>query len=182
MTPNPSPNTRRREISVWLIGALSLLPCLGHAQMTEAKVKAAFLYNFAKYVEWPSSAFESPSSPIVIGTIGIDSLGEALEAVVEGKTAGGRRVVVHHFRWSDDISKCQELFVPASEIGSCNRLDGLRGKPVLVVGEYPGFAKRHGVINFTLEGNRIKFEINESNASHDGLTISSKLLSLGRRV
>ena len=152
----------------------------GRAQSVESKVKAAFLYNFVKYVTWPSSAFDGGSSPIVIGIVGNDSLGGALESVVEGKTAGGRRILVKHLRWSDDLSDCQELFVPASETGSVSRLEPLRGKPVLIVGESAGFARKHGAINFTIEEGRVRFEISESSATQRGLTISSKLLSLAK--
>ena len=171
---------RRLASKLALLGALAALTSASQAQSVEAKVKAAFLYNFVKYVEWPGSAFESDSSPIVIGIIGNDSLAGALESVVEGKTAGGRRLMVRHLRWSDDLSACQELFVPASEMGGAARLGNLRGKPVLVVGEAPGFARKHGAINFTVQGNRVRFEINGATASQGGLSISSKLLSLGK--
>jgi hypothetical protein len=162
------------------ISSLLILGATADSQSVEAKVKAAFLYNFVKYVEWPVSVFDGASSPVVIGVVGSDTLSGALESVVEGKTAGGRRLIVRHLTWSDDLSACQELFVPAGEMGGASHLKALRGKPVLVVGEYPGFARNHGAINFTVEGNRVRFEINESSANQSGLSISSKLLSLGR--
>lgn len=163
-----------------LCAILPALAALCPSQTVEQKVKAAFLYNFAKYVEWPASAFDGGSSPIVIDVVGSEPYADALAAVVEGKTVNGRRLVVHNVRWSDDLSTCQELFVPSSEMAGAARLQTLRGKPVLVVGETPGFARKSGAINFTIDGNRVRFEINESLATQDGLAISSKLLSLGK--
>ena len=180
MKRNSLPVSRLRLSTLALFAAVVLTPSMAHGQSDEARVKAAFLYNFAKYVVWPSSAFESSNSPIVIGIVGNDAISGPLESIVEGKTASGRRLVVRYLKWTDDLSECQELFVPAEEMSGVSHLDALRSKPVLIVGESPGFAKKRGAINFTLEGNRVRFEINEGNATHGGLSISSKLLSLGK--
>lgn len=152
----------------------------GHCQSDEAKVKAAFLYNFAKYVEWPSSAFDGGGSPLVIGVIGSGPMSDALESVVDGKTVGGRRLVIRHLKWNDNLASVQELFVPADQMSGSAKLEPLKSKPILIIGESAGFARRHGAINFVVVGSRVRFEINESAAGQAGLTISSKLLSLGR--
>jgi hypothetical protein len=150
------------------------------AQEMEQNVKAAYLYNFTKYVTWPAGCFESNESPIVIGIVGTDSLGGALDSAVSGKTVDGRRLVVKHYRWNQDLSTCEVLFVPAGEMGNAALLERIKRKPVLTVGESPGFARRNGIVNFVIEANRVRFEINASAARDSGITVSSKLLSLAK--
>ncbi len=155
-----------------------LLPAAGHAQL-EPRVKAAFLYNFTKYVEWPAGSFDN-SNTIVIGIIGKDSLEGELERTLEGKTAGGRRLIVRHLKWGQDLSQCNVLFVPAGEMAGAAPLVRLKGRPILTVGEAPGFARSTGIVNFVIESDQVRFEINAQAARAAGLMISSKLLSLGK--
>lgn len=162
-----------------LIAATLCLVQAGSAQQIEQSVKAAFLYNFTKYVTWPAGSFESATSPIVIGIVGQDSLGGALESTVSGKTVDGRSIIVRHYRWNDDLSSCHVLFVPAAEVSNASQLLRLKQRPILTVGESAGFARRFGMINFVLRANRVRFEINAEAAREGTLTISSKLLSLG---
>jgi len=169
-----------RSLGRWT--AVLLTVCLSAATMAqqlEQGVKAAFIYNFTKYVEWPAGSLDN-SNNIVIGIVGQDSLGGALEKTIEGKTAGGRKFVVRHFRWGQDLSQCNVLFVPAGEMGSAALLAHIKDRPVLTIGEAPGFARRDGIINFVIESNHVRFEINAQAAQGAGLAISSKLLALGK--
>jgi hypothetical protein len=156
---------------------------------SEYLVKAGFIYNFAKFVEWPSTAFAEPDSPIVIGVLGTDPFGEIINHVVEGKKIGMRGFVVRRFKWSKelkdskDFKECRILFVSSSEKMHFEEIvEAVKGLPILTVGETPGFAERGGMIRLMLEDNRVRFEVNVD-AAHDGnLNISSRLLTLARII
>jgi hypothetical protein len=156
---------------------------------SEYLVKAGFIYNFAKFVEWPSTAFAEPDAPIVIGVLGMDPFGDVINHVVEGKKIGTRGFVIRRFKWSKelkdskDFKDCRILFVSSSEkLHFEDIFDAVKGLPVLTVGETPGFAERGGMIRLMLEDNRVRFEVNVD-AAHDGnLNISSRLLTLARII
>ncbi|MGH9748728.1 MAG: YfiR family protein [Candidatus Polarisedimenticolia bacterium] len=149
----------------------------------ELQVKAAFLYNFAKFAEWPDDAFRGPDAPLLIGVVGGDLFLEALERGVAGKTVGGRPFAVRRVRDPVADPVCHILFVAAGEARRLPRLlEQLGGAPVLLVGETPGFASEGGVINFFIEENRVRFEVNLTSAERARLRLSSKLLSLARLV
>ncbi len=140
---------------------------------SEYLIKAGFIYNFAKFVDWPATAFAQPDSPIVIGILGTDPFGNLIDRIVENKKIGARGFVVKRLKWGTDfkeLKECKILFVSASDL------------PILTVGETPGFAERGGVIRFVLEDNRVRFEINVEAAHQADLTISSRLLTLARII
>ncbi len=146
---------------------------------TEYQVKAAFLYNFTKFIEWPQDSPADNRTPIVLGILGDDPFGSVLEKTVYGKTVNGRPLEVRRFRQVQEVKGCQILFISASED---KRLPGilqtLRGSSVLTVGETKGFTRLGGIIRFILEDNRVRFEINLSAAQRARLKISSKLLAV----
>ena len=156
---------------------------------SEYLIKAGFIYNFAKFVEWPSTAFAEPDSPIVIGVLGTDPFGDIINHVVEGKKIGARGFVIRRFKWSKelkdykDFKECRILFVSSSEKLHFEEIvEAVKGLPTLPVGETPGFAERGGMIRLMLEDNRVRFEVNVD-AAHDGnLNISSRLLTLARII
>ena len=156
---------------------------------SEYLIKAGFIYNFAKFVEWPSTAFAEPDSPIVIGVLGTDPFGDIINHVVEGKKIGARGFVIRRFKWSKelkdlkDFKECRILFVSSSEKMHFEEIvEAVKGLPILTVGEAPGFAERGGMIRLMLEDNRVRFEVNVD-AAHDGnLNISSRLLTLARII
>ena len=152
----------------------------GTPRSPEYLIKAAYLYNFAMFVDWPSEAFATPDSSIVIGIIGADPFGWALDRTVEDKRINGRRIVVQRLQWSQDPSHCHIVFVsdPArlSEVA-----DRLAGAATLVVADTDTAARR-SAINFIVRDNKVGFEINLNQARSARLTISSKLLNLARVV
>ena len=158
----------------------------GDADSSEYLIKAGFIYNFAKFVEWPSAAFAQPESPIVIGVLGTDPFGNVLDRIVEDKKIGPRGFVVRRYKWGRDLKElkdCKILFVSASERAHIDEiLLGVKGLPILTVGETPGFAERGGVIRFTLEDNRVRFEVNVDAAHQADLNISSRLLTLAKII
>ncbi|HTC65986.1 MAG TPA: YfiR family protein [Candidatus Acidoferrum sp.] len=156
---------------------------------SEYLVKAGFIYNFAKFVEWPSTAFAEPDSPIVIGVLGTDPFGDIINHVVEGKKIGARGFVVRRFKWSKelkdskDFTNCRILFVSSSEKMHFEEVvEAVKGLPILTVGEAPGFAERGGMIRLMLEDNRVRFEVNVEAAHEGNLNISSRLLTLARII
>jgi uncharacterized protein DUF4154 len=150
---------------------------------TEYEVKAVFLYNFAKFVEWPPDPPADVSDPFVIGIVGRDPFGDALEQTLRRKTLNGRPLAIKRFKDRQAARGCRVLFISASERKHLNALlTSLHGDPVLTVGDNESFAKAGGVIAFTLEDNRVRFEINVDAAQRAGLRISSKLLSLAKIV
>ena len=174
--------TMLHRLSCALVIGLGLVqPAL--AQFDEYHVKAAFLYNFAKFVDWPQQTFKTPQDPIVIGVLGPVSLRKSLEEAVLGKAVEGRRFTVRQVEAADSKCGCQILFVASSERRRYRSAAGsLQEAGVLTVGETPGFAAEGGIINFKFEGDRLRFEINVDAAEQAGLHISSKLLSLAQVV
>ena len=145
----------------------------------EYPVKAAFLFNFAKFVEWPTDAFKGPEDPLAICVLGRDPFGSALEDVVRDKTISNRAFVVHQVSNVQQASKCQIVFVPASERKRFrSSLEELRGLSILTVGEAEDFTANGGIINFKLKDARVRIEIDSAAAERAKLRISSKLLSL----
>jgi hypothetical protein len=152
---------------------------------SEYLIKAGFIFNFAKFVEWPTTAFAQADSPIVIGVLGTDPFGNIIDRIVEDKRVGSRGFVVKRFKWTKDLNlrDCKILFVSASERNHIDEIvQSVKGLPILTVGETPGFAERGGMIRFTLEDNRVRFEVNVEAAHGAELNISSRLLTLAKII
>ncbi len=148
-------------------------------QLTEAKLKAAFLFNFAKFVEWPPAAFAGTNTPITIGILGESSFSGDLEATVRGKTINYRAIVVKTIPSTAEATNCQVLFMAITDkIKIQQIISSLGAASVLTVGDADHFTEAGGMINFLKEGNKVRFEINEAAAKRAGLKISSKLLNL----
>jgi hypothetical protein len=150
------------------------------AAAPEYQVKAAFLYNFARYVEWPEPMRAQPVFRICV--VGDDPFGAALPAAVRDKTVQDRPVEVAH-RDGHDVTGCHLAFVAASEGSETPRLlTGIAAHGVLTVGETEGFVRAGGVIGFKIEGNKVRFDVNADAANRAGLRISSQLLKLAAQV
>lgn len=150
----------------------------------EYAIKAAFLYHFLTYVEWPSDAFDSPDEPFVIGVFKTDPFGEVLDKIAETKTAGGRPILVRRLNSMSDVTDCHILFVPKSVPMETQDavLAALRGSHVFAVGESDDFVDRGGAAQFFLEGNKVRFTFNTDAVENKSLKISSKLLSLAKSL
>jgi hypothetical protein len=170
-------------LAAWLL-ATPLFDSSAHAQYpSEYEVKAAFLYNFAKFVEWPPNLAANAHDPFVIGIVGRDPFGDAVEQTLLRKTLNGRPLAVQRVKREEEARGCQILFVSPSERKRLKALlANLQGNPVLTVGDVENFCKSGGMIAFTLEDNRVRFEINVDAAQRVGLRISSRLLSLAKVV
>jgi hypothetical protein len=142
------------------------------------------LYAFGRYVTWPESCFEKPDSPFVIGVLGENPFGDALEQIAAKKTVGKRPIAIRMLTSPSDSIHCHILFVPGaiSQETEANLFQQVAGKPILLVGESSGFAERGGIINFYQSGANIRFELNPDRANEAQLSFDAKLLSLGTKV
>ncbi|HTA29308.1 MAG TPA: YfiR family protein [Candidatus Cybelea sp.] len=174
----------------WMVHVIAWSVCLGlwtgvcqlaraDGALTEYQVKALFLLNFIKYVDWPANSFADSNAPITIGICGESKLREALNAAVAGKSVGGRAIVIRQVESTDDFRPCHILFISdaaSSRMRAC--LEKASAFPILTVGEGAAFAQNGGMINFVLKNGNVRLEIDLSAARKAGLTISSRLLAV----
>jgi len=149
----------------------------------EYRLKLAFLYNFARFVEWPADAFPDESAPLTICVVGEDPFRGGIEQDLRGRTVAGHPINIRRLQAGDNPRTCQMVFVRAGEKRAAEKiLPSLKASSTLSVGESKGFAERGGVINLTLEENKLHFEVNLGAAAETRLRISSKLLALAKIV
>ena len=169
-----------RLIIVALI-ALPDLVCGADPVAEEYQVKGAFLLNFTKFVDWPQQVFKDPGDPIAICILGQNPFGPLLDRAARETVVANRTVSVRQVSEGEQAGQCQIVFMGASERKRSRAwLEALRGKSILTVGESEGFLANGGVINFKLEGERVRIEISTAAAERAGLHISAKLLSLAQ--
>jgi YfiR/HmsC-like len=150
---------------------------------SEYAVKAAFLYHFAQFVEWPDAAFRDASSPLVYCTIGADPFDGTLETTLKGKTIGARAIEVRHAKQAGELQGCHLVFVGDGQKKQIPAVVAeLHAAPVLIVGESEKFVEEGGTIGFVLEENKVRFEVNLGAAEKSGLRINAKLLALAKSV
>lgn len=166
-----------------LVALLALAAAAARAQEAyqEYDVKAAFLYNFVKFVEWPAGAFAEERSPVEICVYGGDPFGRSLDDVIKGEAVQGRGLSIRRPASATGLDGCHVLFIAAVERERvAEALAAVGGRPVLTVGDSDGFLRAGGMINFVLDEGRVRFRINEEVARRARLTISSKLLRLAQ--
>ena len=147
------------------------------AEFSEHQVKAAFLVNFTRYVDWPAASFSKSNSPVIICILGQDRFGNDLRTL--GKSIEGRELVVRKVETAEQCSDCHILFICQSEKARlADVLQKLKGRPVLTVGDTEGFVPAGGMINFKTKAERVRVEINRVTVGKAGLKISSKLLQI----
>lgn len=153
-------------------------------QFTEYEVKAAYIFNFTKFIKWPAGSFDSPSSPYVLGIYGNDPFGSVIKKIIGNRQSNGRKWIVKYYSRPEQIKQCHILFITDVEQSELRQLViHLKGKPVLTVGdEIENFCQQGGNINFTAKKSPKRFEINNKAAKNSKLTISSKLLMLSKII
>lgn len=173
------------------------------AREREYKIKAAFVYNFIKFIDWPEEETPDKDEPITIGVVGSKIFVRAFDPV-KNKQVKGRRLAIKQFEewdklkesqkkndsaWKEKleaIKKCRVLFICSCESGTkeipVEIIKALKGSGILLVGEVPGFLEKGGVINFVTENKKVRFEVNSTSAKRNKLKIRSQLLKLARRV
>ena len=152
-------------------------------ETAEYPVKLAFLYQFAQFVQWPPQAFENPTAPLVVCVVGEDPFDPNLEQELLNHTVDKHPIAFMSVKRGANLKSCHMVFVPAPQSKqAASIIEGLRGSPVLTIGETKGFALRGGIINFTIEQGKLHFEINLDAAQQTPLTISSKVLALAKII
>lgn len=172
--------------SIFMLACMTLFcPQPGRAEsvkLSENEVKAAYLYNFAKYVDWPAAAFSRENTPLTVCIVGKSPLNEVIE-LLTGRIIKNRRLAVRQLSRSEDIGECQILFVNATVKTSTSQiLASTASRSILTVSDYKGFAAAGGNIEFVPVGDKIRFEINNRAAQRGKLQISSHLLRLATTV
>jgi len=149
---------------------------------TEYKIKAAFLYNFLNFIEWPSGSFKDSNDVLKICVIGEDPFGDAFEPFIN-KPIKGKKLKIYQINKIGDTDNCHIAFISSSEKRRLGRvLADLNGSSTLTVSDIKSFTQEGGIINFVTVENRIGFEINIKAAERSGLKISSKLLNLAKTI
>jgi hypothetical protein len=149
----------------------------------EYQIKAVFLYNFAQFVEWPSSTLPESESPLVIGILGNDPFGKYLDETVRGENVNGHPLVVQRFPTLDKVSDCHILFVNYLKGDDIKPVfEKMKAKNVLTVSDRPNFIQQGGMVRLFTDKNKTKIQINHELAKNADLTISSKLLRLAEIV
>jgi hypothetical protein len=174
---------RRWLSSLLVCAALLAAPAVLQAQVAgEYEVKAAFLYNFTKFVEWPPTAFADEKSPIQICVFGGNPFGKSLTELT-GQEVAGRKLIVVRTPEMAKLEGCQILFISRSERERVSSiLSEVREAPVLTVADTKGFLDDGGIVNFILEGSKVRFEISQEAADRAKIKISSKLMRLAKYV
>ncbi len=192
--PSPSvrlrPQIGRRQRGVAFCVSVLIVTCglmgaafSGGAKSGEYEVKSAYLYNFAKFVEWPARAGAMDRDSFAICVIGKDPFGTTLDQTVAGETIDGKKVVSRRILRPQEASECRVLFISASEGDQLHDVLAVANKAsVLTVSDMPEFSQRGGMIQFVLEGNRVRFEVNLTSAQEAGLTLRSDLLKIAVTV
>jgi hypothetical protein len=187
----PRPLRRGSAALIFLTGFVLILNLLIEAPFARAQVnsvseyqlKAAFLFNFAKFVDWPPTAFASSRAPIHFCLLGKDPFGSSLDALIQGKRINDREMDVRRVKKLGDIRVCQVVFIGSSgDMPLSEVFDSLKGGLAVTVGDSADFARRGGEIQLFLEDGRIRFSVNVDAVQRAGLTISAKLLALATIV
>jgi hypothetical protein len=186
----PGSHTRwRLRCAAALVAILSFVFCADpflraqQPKASEFQVKAAYLYNFGRFVQWPDESGTDRTESFEICVLGADPFGQALDATLAGGTIGGKSVMAKRISKPQDVNSCRILFISSSEESHLKEdLAALDKTRVLTVSDIPRFSERGGMIGFISEGNRVRFDVNLDSAQGAGLTLSSELLRVATNV
>ena len=184
----PGRATQRRFIALarftfvsMMLTSAAIITANAQSQADEYAIKAAFLYKFGLFVQWPTAAFSSPNSPVNLCIVGDDPFGKSLDSVVAGQQINGRDVVIRRMQTVEPSSPCHILYAGGSEDQSkAEIIDTVRSHPVLTVTDDP--ASKPGIVHFVLANNHIHFDIDDEAAAQNGLIISSQLMNLALNI
>lgn len=177
--PEPAMRPALAMALAWVLAAALSVPAAANAADSaevETRLKVAYIYNFARFVEWPVRA---ASGPVRIGVLGHGDLGAPLEDVIRGKSANGRIIEVAHINSASEADCCEILLIERSEYKHVSAIvQALAGKPVLTICDFGGCLREGVMIAFELVDESVRFQINQEAAEHAGLKISSQLLKV----
>ena len=164
--------------------ALFIMPAVRSQEVPAEQLKAAFLYNFVRFVDWPTNSLGPDSNPMIIGVIGkeSDKFADILSTLLKDKKAHNHPLVIKKLNVPADAATCHVVFISDGEPRRAQIVDATRKKPILLVGESDDFLSMGGMINIVPEGKLLKFDIDQQTAEQSNLTISSHLLRLARKT
>ncbi len=176
--------TRRLLVRFWLASLVMLAwPFSAGAVDIEHQIKAAYLYKFASYVDWPASVFAQADAPVMIGVLGADEIATELNNINNGRPANSRAIEVKRLKPGDPMTGVQMLFIGREESARLKRLqDSVQSRPVLTVTDSAGALGSGSVINFVTVDDRIRFEVSVAQAELSGLKISARLLGVAQKI
>ena len=170
-------------LAILLLTAMSAYAGESRDAALEYAVKAAYLPKFANYIEWPASSFESPQSEVTLCITGADPFGGAADEAMGNQQIGGRKIAVKHLASVSRESGCRILFIAGEDTKKIGQiLDTVRGTGVLTVTEAEAAGHTESIIRFVIDDNHVRFAINVEAAAQNGISVSSKLLSLALTV
>ena len=176
----------RSTMALLAIATLTINAALNPAQAAnsgEYALKLAFIYNFTKFVKWPTSAFGNETSPMVLCIVGDDPFPADAEQELRSRASNGHSIDLRKVKPADDMKSCHIIFIPKTEPKAATALaTGPGASPSLTISELEGFAKQGGVVEMFVEDNKLRFEVNAAQAKARQLTVSSQLLALARTV
>jgi len=181
MAENQALRTRWMLLSIALVLFLTEPVRVLAQAVSEYQVKAAYVYNFAKFVDWPAESFTSPTAPIRLCVLNDRAFQSQLEQIVRGKNITDRPVIAISVQNVEESRDCQVLYINSSQQPR-HIFDLLQGTSVLTVGETKGFLEEGGIINFVFQGDQVHFQVNHRAATQAGLHMSSRLLSVAKAV
>lgn len=188
---SPGHGTRNtHDPRLWLVTvvialALVAVPCLlaQSSKPTDYDVKAVYLYNFGRFVEWPANGATAKTDSFTICVLGQDPFGPVLETTLAGETIDGKSVVSRRISTPEESANCRIVFLSSAEEGRLGKIiEVLNKEAVLTVSDMPQFSQHGGMIQFVLEGKKVRFEVNLTAVQHAGLTLSSELLKVATTV
>jgi hypothetical protein len=174
---------RQQILACLMLVFLSILgqPAAAQDALPEADLKAAVLYNFTKYVEWPAEAFASAEEPLVVGVFGEESFTKTLRTLLADKTAHKHPFVVRRLTNDAEAKGCHILFFQANETRRMGRLyETIKRSPILTIGESEEFMDQGGMVNLFFEDKQVRFEVHPPTAENAKLSVSSRLLRLAK--
>jgi hypothetical protein len=147
-------------------------------KLTEYQVKVAYLYNFAKFTQWPAGTFSDPTAPVIFGILGDDTLGNEID-ILTSRTINNRKIQVRRYHSLAEIQKCHVLFISTSEHEHLRKiLKSLSHSGMLLVSDMENFARRGGMIGLIVTDKTIGFEVNIEPVARAGITLHSRLLNM----
>lgn len=169
-------------IVFYLPGQINAQPSTSEIEAGEYQIKAAYLYNFIKFVEWPDSVFTDPEEPIVLGILGHDPFGNEIDQMLANKLVKGRSVVIKRYNRNDVINDCHLLFISDSEKSYLSHLlqTKLGNSPILNIGDMDNYTESGGMVQFITQNDNIHFAINLKAVNKSGIVMSSRLLKLAK--
>lgn len=182
MLPHPASSRAVARVTLAVLAALLVAGRPAGAQpLAEYEVKAAFVYNFAKFTEWPAEAMRASSLRLcLVGPA--NDFAAALERLVDKPPVDGRPLVAARITLGTEVAACHVLVATAHDRVAADWLQRAAALPILTVGEAPGFAAGGGMVGLTLDGDRVRFEVNPAAVQRSGLRLSSQILRLARIV